>query len=69
MGSVPMRATAAEDALRSKELNAENIAAAAALAAEGTNPPSDLNASTEYKRHLATVLTRRAITDAIAKAG
>ncbi|HTU29634.1 MAG TPA: xanthine dehydrogenase family protein subunit M [Solirubrobacteraceae bacterium] len=64
MGSVPMRATAAEDALRGKELTAENISAAAALAAEGTNPPSDLNASAEYKRHLATVLTRRAITDA-----
>jgi carbon-monoxide dehydrogenase medium subunit len=65
MGSVPMRATAAEDALRSKELSAENIAAAAALAADGTNPPADLNASAEYKRHLATVLTKRAITDAM----
>ena len=64
MGSVPLRATAAEDALRGKELTDENIAAAAALAAQGTNPPADLNASQEYKRHLATVLTKRAITDA-----
>ncbi len=65
MASVPLRATAAEDALRGQELSPENIAKAAEQAAEGTNPPSDLNASTEYKRHLARVLTRRAITDAL----
>ena len=45
MGTVPLRATAAEDALRGKDLSAENIAAAAEAAAEGTNPPTDLNAS------------------------
>jgi len=66
MASVPLRATAAEEALRGQELSAENIAKAAELAAEGTTPPSDLNASTEYKQHLARVLTRRAITDALA---
>jgi carbon-monoxide dehydrogenase medium subunit len=65
MASVPLRATAAEEALRGQELSAENIAKAAELAADGTNPPSDLNASTEYKQHLARVLTRRAITDAL----
>ena len=65
MGSVPLRATAAEEALRGQELSAENIAKAAAQAAEGTNPPADLNASADYKRHLARVLTRRAIQDAI----
>jgi carbon-monoxide dehydrogenase medium subunit len=69
MGSVPLRATAVEDALRGQAATAENIAAAAALAADGTNPPADLNASQEYKRHLATVLTRRAITDALEGAG
>ena len=37
-----------------------------ACAAEGTNPPSDLNATAEYKQHLARVLTRRAITEALA---
>ena len=66
MGSVPLRATAAEEALRGQELSAENIAKAAEQAAEGTNPPADLNASTEYKRHLARVLTRRALSDAVA---
>jgi carbon-monoxide dehydrogenase medium subunit len=69
MGSVPLRATAAEEALRGRELSAENIAAAAAMAADGTNPPADLNASQEYKRHLAAVLAKRAITDALATAG
>jgi carbon-monoxide dehydrogenase medium subunit len=69
MGSVPLRATAAEDALRGQELSAVTIVAAAAKAADGTNPPADLNASQEYKRHLATVLTKRAITDASAHAG
>jgi carbon-monoxide dehydrogenase medium subunit len=69
MGSVPLRATATEEALRGREATAENIAAAAARAADATNPPADLNASQEYKRHLATVLTRRAITDALANAG
>jgi carbon-monoxide dehydrogenase medium subunit len=68
VGSVPLRATATEEALRGREATAENIAAAAALAAEGTNPPADLNASSEYKRHLATVLTRRAITESLANA-
>jgi aerobic carbon-monoxide dehydrogenase medium subunit len=66
MASVPLRATAAEEALRGQELSAENIAKAAEQAAEGTSPPSDLNASAEYKQHLARVLTRRAITDALA---
>jgi aerobic carbon-monoxide dehydrogenase medium subunit len=65
MGSVPLRATAAEEALRGQELSAENIATAAELAAEGTNPPADLNATADYKRHLARVLTRRAIKDAL----
>ncbi len=61
MAGTPLRATAAEDALRGQPLNAETIAAAAALAAEGTNPPADLNASSDYKRHLAQVLCRRAL--------
>jgi aerobic carbon-monoxide dehydrogenase medium subunit len=61
MGSTPLRATAAEEALRGKALDTESIAAAAEQAAEGTDPPADLNATTDYKRHLARVLTRRAL--------
>ena len=64
MSSVPLRATAVEEALRGQPLNADTIAAAAEQAAEGTEPPSDLNASQDYKRHLARVLCKRALTAA-----
>jgi carbon-monoxide dehydrogenase medium subunit len=64
MGSVPLRATAAEAALRGQPLDAARVAAAAEQAAEGTDPPGDLNATPEYKRHLARVLCRRALTEA-----
>jgi carbon-monoxide dehydrogenase medium subunit len=66
MSSTPLRATAVEQALRGQPLDPDAIAAAAEQAAEGTNPPADLNASADYKRHLARVLTRRALTDAAA---
>jgi carbon-monoxide dehydrogenase medium subunit len=66
MGNVPLRATAAEDALRGGALDASSIAAAAEQAAEGTEPPGDLNATPEYKRHLARVLCRRALEEAAA---
>ena len=65
MGSTPLRATAAEDALRGKGAR-RRIAAAAEQAAEGTDPPGDLNATPDYKRHLARVLTRRALEEAAA---
>jgi aerobic carbon-monoxide dehydrogenase medium subunit len=64
MGSVPLRATTVEEALRGQELSAENIARAAEQAAEGTSPPADLNASADYKRHLARVLCKRALQEA-----
>jgi len=59
MSSVPLRATAVEEALRGQSV--EKIAEASELAAEGTEPPADLNASVEYKQHLARVLTKRAL--------
>jgi aerobic carbon-monoxide dehydrogenase medium subunit len=64
MGATPLRATVAEDALRGQALDADSIARAAEHAAEGTHPPGDLNATPEYKRHLARTLTRRALTEA-----
>ncbi|HEX2087843.1 MAG TPA: xanthine dehydrogenase family protein subunit M [Solirubrobacteraceae bacterium] len=64
MGSTPLRATAVEAALRGQPLDAERIAAAAEHADEGTNPVGDLNASPEYKRHLARVMCRRALQEA-----
>jgi carbon-monoxide dehydrogenase medium subunit len=66
MGNVPLRATAAEAALRGGPLDAASIADAAEQAAEGTEPPADLNASEDYKRHLARVLCRRALEEAAA---
>jgi aerobic carbon-monoxide dehydrogenase medium subunit len=65
MGSTPLRATAAEDALRGSQLDDTSIALAAEQAAEGTDPPGDLNATPDYKRHLARVLTRRAVEEAV----
>jgi carbon-monoxide dehydrogenase medium subunit len=64
MASTPIRASATENALRGGALEAESVAAAAEQAAEGTDPPGDLNATPEYKRHLARVLTRRALEEA-----
>jgi carbon-monoxide dehydrogenase medium subunit len=65
MGSTPLRAGAAEEALRGRGLDADSIARAAEQAADGTEPPGDLNATPDYKRHLARVLTRRALEEAV----
>lgn len=59
MGTVPLRASGVEDALRGGSTDA--IADAAARAADGTEPASDLNATADFRRHLARVLTRRAL--------
>jgi carbon-monoxide dehydrogenase medium subunit len=61
MGSTPIRASGVESALVGVQASADSIAAAASHAAEGTNPPVDSNADVEYRRHLAQVLTGRAI--------
>jgi aerobic carbon-monoxide dehydrogenase medium subunit len=59
MGSTPLRASAAEAALAGAAL--DQIGAAAEHAADGTNPPNDLNGQSDYRGHLARVLTRRAV--------
>ena len=61
MGSTPLRATAVEQALVGKAATEDAVREACAAAAEGTNPPSDLNGDAAYRKHLATVLTRRAV--------
>ncbi len=65
LGNRPTRALASEAALRGQPLTASVIAAAAAKAAEGTDPDGDIYASAEYKRHVATVYTRKAIEVAV----
>ena len=64
MGPTPLRASPVEEALRGQGLDAGTIRRAAEQAAEGTEPPGDLNATPDYKRHLARVLTRRALSEA-----
>jgi carbon-monoxide dehydrogenase medium subunit len=61
MGSTPLRARAVEEALAGQPATEDAVRTAAAQAAEGANPPSDLNGDADYRRHLATVLTRRAV--------
>ncbi|HEX6513408.1 MAG TPA: xanthine dehydrogenase family protein subunit M [Chloroflexota bacterium] len=69
LGGKPLRASATEAALTGQPLNAENIAAAAAKAAEGGDPEGDLYASAEYKAHVATVYAREAVQTAVQRAG
>jgi carbon-monoxide dehydrogenase medium subunit len=57
MGPTPLRAHAVEEALAAGDSPAD----AAAHAAEGTHPPSDISGSTEYRAHLAQVLVRQAL--------
>jgi len=57
MGPTPLRARAAEQALA----DGASPADAAAHAAEGADPPSDVSGSAEYRAHLAQVLTRQAL--------
>jgi carbon-monoxide dehydrogenase medium subunit len=61
MASTPVRAQAVEQALIGQPATAEAVRAAAAHAAEGTSPTSDANSDAEFRRHLATVLTSRAV--------
>lgn len=61
MGSTPLRARAVEEALVGQPATEDAVRSAAAAAAEGTHPPSDLNGDADYRKHLATVLTRRAV--------
>jgi carbon-monoxide dehydrogenase medium subunit len=61
MGSTPLRARGVEEALAGATASEDGVREAAGKAADGTHPPSDLNGSSEYRKHLATVLTRRAV--------
>ncbi len=61
MGSRPIRASGVEQALRGKAGHDDELRAAAERAVDGTDPQQDLNASPDYRRHLAQVLTRRAL--------
>lgn len=68
VASKAYRAESVEQALQGKALDNETTAAAASHAADGVDSNSDLYASDDYRRHLAQVYTRRAITTAVARA-
>ncbi|HEX4702582.1 MAG TPA: FAD binding domain-containing protein [Pseudonocardiaceae bacterium] len=61
MGATPIRATSVEQALIGQPASAAAVRAAAAHAADGTSPISDGNSDADFRRHLATILTSRAV--------
>ncbi|GAB3679910.1 FAD binding domain-containing protein [Saccharopolyspora tripterygii] len=61
MGPTPVRATGVEQALVGQQATAEAVRAAARHATEGTSAPGDASADTDYREHLAEVLTGRAV--------
>ncbi|MCW2597859.1 MAG: molybdopterin dehydrogenase FAD-binding protein [Jatrophihabitans sp.] len=64
MGSTPLRSSAVEQALAGADVSDEAVSAAAEHAADGTNAPSDLSGKSDYREHLARVLTKRAVLSA-----
>ena len=66
---VPVRATAAEQALEGQPVTPELIERAAELAVGAAQPISDQRGSADFRRHLVRVLTRRTLTTALARAG
>lgn len=65
VGARPVRLRPAEQALESNGLGAENVDAACRKAAEAVEPFSDLVASADFRRHLTSVLVKRALARAI----
>lgn len=61
MGPTPVRAGAVEQALAGASAGPDGVRAAADRADDGTSPPSDIGGDADYRRHLARVLTRRAV--------
>jgi carbon-monoxide dehydrogenase medium subunit len=61
MGSTPIRARGVEEALVGQPPTAEAVRAAAERVTEGTSAPSDADAASDYREHLAKVLTGRAV--------
>ena len=69
VGSMPIKAAAAEAALRGKRPDEATIKRAADLAAQAAQPAADLRGSAEYKKDLVRVLTARALRKAVDRAG
>ena len=65
VGMTPVRARAAEELLRGKELTEDAIRAAAATVPDAVDPLGDFRGSADYKREMAGVFTRRAVMQAL----
>ena len=61
MGQTPLRAPAVEQALVGRSASDATLQEVCAQVGEGTDPPSDLNGAADYRKHVAGVLTRRAV--------
>jgi CO/xanthine dehydrogenase FAD-binding subunit len=68
VGPTPVRIREAEDLLEGHVADLERVVAAARVAAERVQPESDVHASAGYRRHLARVLSRRALARALDRA-
>jgi carbon-monoxide dehydrogenase medium subunit len=68
VGATALRPKKAEDSLLGKAPSADNLDKASLIAAESTNPTSDIHASAEYRRDMVRVFTRRALEAAVARA-
>jgi aerobic carbon-monoxide dehydrogenase medium subunit len=69
VGPTPVKAREAEDFLRGKKLDEANIAQAAQLAADESDPSADLRGPVEYKKGLVKELAKRALTRALQRSG
>ncbi|MFL5538639.1 MAG: FAD binding domain-containing protein [Longimicrobiaceae bacterium] len=69
VGEGPVLAHAAADALRGQSPSPDAFAAAADAARAEVDPPMDIHASSEYRRHLVGVLVGRALPVAFGRAG
>ena len=68
-GTKAVRAKGVEAGCAGKKLDAAAIEAAASKAAEGVDVQADLQGSVEYKSHLCRVFAKRALTEAVKRAG
>jgi carbon-monoxide dehydrogenase medium subunit len=69
VAGTPVRVAEAEAALVDRPVTGETVAEAARIVAAAVNPAADVHASAAYRRHLAGVLTRRALNRATAHLG
>jgi aerobic carbon-monoxide dehydrogenase medium subunit len=67
VGDRPLRLSSAERVAAGAQLDAATAARAGAAAGPDCDPPSDVHGSADYRRHLATVLTERALLQALAR--